>query len=306
MRIVIYGIGALGSLFGAKLTPHADVTLVGRWPDQLKALAAGPLHVVNPDGTEEQVKLRATGYELLDPGYDVALILTKGSGTKSAAECAASVLAPDGIALTLQNGVGNLEVIAQHVGADRAALGTTTQGGAMAGPGVLHIGGTGVTILATRPSIEKPIHALADCLNTAGLVTEVVDDISALVWGKLAINAAINPLTALLRIPNGALLDSEQTRSLMADAAKEVAAVAAAQGITLPFDAAARAEEVARLTAPNRSSMLQDALRGARTEIETISGEVMRQGQRLDVPTPANAMLYHLIRAMEDLRQDSD
>jgi 2-dehydropantoate 2-reductase len=279
---------------------------VGRWADQIKALAAGPLRVVYPDATEEQVTLRATGYELLGSDYDVALILTKAAGTKAAAECAAGVLAPDGIALTLQNGVGNLEIIAQEVGTDRAALGVTTQGGAMAGPGVLHVGGTGVTILATRPPIEKQIHALADCLNAAGLVTEIVEDISALVWGKLAINAAINPLTALLRIPNGALLDSEQTRSLMADAAKEVAAVAAAQGIKLPFDAAARAEEVARLTAPNRSSMLQDALRGARTEIETISGEVMRQGQKLGVPTPANAMLYHLIRAMEDLRQDSD
>jgi 2-dehydropantoate 2-reductase len=295
MRIAIFGIGAMGALFGAKLTPHADVMLIGSWREQLAALRSAPLRLIYPDGREESVQVNAVDYDVAPDPVDVALILTKFSGTTKAADCAARILAPSGLAITLQNGLGNLEMIAEHVGEDRAVLGVTTQGGALDGPGVLRVGGTGTTYLTARDDMK----ALADLFNRAGVSTESVPDVSTLAWGKLAVNAAINPLTALLHIRNGALLDSEHTRAIMADAAHEVAAVAAAQGIMLPFDAAARAEEVARLTGPNRSSMLQDVQRGALTEIEAICGAVMRQGAACSVPTPTNTMLYHLIKALE-------
>ena len=101
---------------------------------------------------------------------------------------------------------------------------------------------------------------------------------------------------------NGALLDSDWSRDLMIAAARETAAVAAARGIPLPYeDAGERVVEVARVTGPNRSSMLQDVLRGALTEVETINGAVMREGERLDVPTPVNAMLYRMVKAIEGL-----
>jgi 2-dehydropantoate 2-reductase len=295
MRIAIFGIGAMGVLFGAKLTPHADVTLIGSWQEQLDALRFAPLRLIYPNGREESVQVKAVDYDAAPGGVDVALVLTKATGTAKAGECAARILSPGGVAITLQNGLGNLEIIAEHAGAARAVLGVTTQGGALDGPGVLRVGGTGTTYLAAREGME----ALADLLNKADLSAELVPDVLTLAWGKLAVNAAINPLTALLDIRNGALLDSEHTRAIMAGAAHEVAAVAAAQGIILPFDAAARAEEVARLTGPNRSSMLQDVQRGALTEIETICGAVMRQGAVSSVPTPTSTVLYHLIKSLE-------
>lgn len=308
MRIAIFGVGAMGCLFGARLAPYADVTLIGGWPAQIDALRAGPLRLIYPDGREEAERLNVLQVAGDPPGlppdreFDAALILTKSSGTEAAARGAARVLAPRGIAVTLQNGLGNLEQIAAAVGSDCAALGVTTQGGALDGPGVLRIGGTGTTHLAAHPPIEAQVRDLGALFNEAGLPTEVVDDVSSLVWGKLAINAAINPLTALLRVRNGALLDSESARRMMAEAAREVAAVAAAQGIALPFDdPAARSEDVARLTGPNRSSMLQDALRAAPTEIDAICGAVMRSGERLGVPTPINALLYRLVKALEEI-----
>jgi len=308
MRLAIFGIGAMGSLFGARLSPHADVTLIGRWPEQIDALHARPVRVLRGDGSAYEARVQAvaaTHETPLPPQFqnnpvDLALILTKANKTDLAAQGAAMILKPGGIAVTLQNGLGNVELLGQRVGAGRATLGTTTQGAAMVEPGVVREGGAGLTHLATRPDIEPQIRALADLLGQAGFKTEVVEDVRGLVWGKLAINAAINPLTALLRVPNGALLESPEARQIMGEAAREVAAVAAAQGITLPYpDPAARAEEVARLTGANRSSMLQDILRGAETEIEAICGAAAREGERLGVGTPVNAVLRQMIRMLE-------
>lgn len=301
MRIAIFGVGAMGCLFGARLTPHAEVTLIGRWPEQIAALSNAPLRIIETDGSETAVDVCATNDAETVDTVDVALILTKSVGTEMAAIRAERLLAPNGIAVTLQNGLGNLEIIAAHVGDDRAALGVTTQGGAMDGPGVVRVGGTGKTYLATRPEINGRIWAVKSVFEQAGLMTEMVDDVSGLVWGKLVVNCAINPLTALLQVRNGGLLESQWARQVMAEAARETAAVAAAQNIELPFpDPVARSEEVARLTGPNRSSMLQDITRGAATEIDAICGAVVRQGAELGVPTPVNETLYWLVKAMED------
>lgn len=303
MRIAIFGVGAMGSLFGARLTAHADVTLIGHWPEQLAELSRREMVVIYPDGREEAVRVAITDHASVGTNdaapYDIALILTKSAYTADAAQAAARILTPDGIAVTLQNGLGNLEIIAEHVGANRAVLGVTTQGAALDAPGVLRIGGTGVTAIAAGQANEVLVRELVVLLNLAHLKADVVEDVTTLAWGKLAVNAAINPLSAILRVRNGALLDSEHARAVMSDAAREVGLVAAANGAPLPFDAPARVEEVARLTAPNRSSMLQDVLRRAPTEIEAINGAVIRKGAECGIPTPANTMLYHLIKSLE-------
>jgi 2-dehydropantoate 2-reductase len=305
MRLAIFGVGAMGCLFGAHLTPHADVTLIGHWPEQIAALRRAPLRFFTSKG-ETRVWLRATTDPASVAPVNAALILIKAPKTERAAQAAAQILLPDGIAITLQNGIGNLEVLARSVGADRAGLGVTTLGANTAGPGVLHFGGSGITHLATHPGIDTHIHELAALLNRARLETHVIDDVSGLVWGKLAINAGINPLSALLGVSNGALCESEWAREMMRAAADEVAAVAAAQGIALPFESAAdRAEEVARLTAQNRSSMLQDMARGVTTEIDAICGAVVRIAETTNVETPVNRVLYALVKAAEDVHSFS-
>ncbi len=298
----------MGCLFGAHLTPHADVVLVGRWPAQLQALRAAPLQITDPEGRITHVWLRVTD-DLAEVGRaEVALVLTKAGGTARAAQDMARVLAVDGLAVTLQNGIGNLEILAAAVGPDRVTLGVTMQGASTGGqPGTLRLGGAGPTYLAVNPSVWAPVRELSALFNRAGLPTQVVDDVSALVWEKLAVNAGINPLTALLQVPNGALVESDWARRIMAEAAREVAAVAVARGITLPFvDAGARAAEVARLTAHNRSSMLQDMLRGAPTEIEVICGAVIRIGENRGVATPVNRLLYMMVKAREETAESRD
>ncbi len=292
----------MGCLFGARLSPHADVTLIGHWPQQLAALHDAPLYVEELDGGTSQVWLDATDDGEAAGPVDVALILVKTPQTEGAADSAARILAPDGVAVTLQNGLGNQAVLARVLGPDRVTLGVTTLGAALDGPGRLRVGGEGATYIATRPAIAPLIDALVDLLCAAGLHASTTRAITPLVWGKLAVNAAINPLTALLRVPNGALLDSPRARNLLQRAANEVAAVAQAQDIPLPYDnAAAQAEHVAHLTARNRSSMLQDVLRGARTEIDAINGAVVRTGEALAVSTPVNRFLHAMVKALEEV-----
>ncbi len=293
------GIGALGCLFGARLSQHADVTLVGRWPKQLQALANSPLRIIAPNGTEETVQLHATNDVNTIETVETVLILTKSPRTYQAAQAAAQVLAPDGLAITLQNGLGNLEIMQDILGEQRSALGITTQGASVPGPGILRLGGTGPTYLATQPAIDEHVQALAKLFNQAGLETHIVDDVSALVWRKLAINAAINALTAILNIPNGALLASDHARQLMDAAAEETQTLAAAQGIILD-NITTLIEEIAQRTGANHSSMLQDVSRHTKTEVEAINGAITRLGTQLGIETPINSLLYRLVKAIED------
>ena len=150
-------------------------------------------------------------------------------------------------------------------------------------------------------SIERnqALGPLEAALTSANFDVRVVDDAQSLVWGKLVINSAINPLTALLRVPNGELLERPSAHEVMKELARETARVAYAERIDLPFsDPVAAVEDVARRTAANHSSMLQDVLRGARTEIDAICGAVVEYGEKHTIPTPANWDCWKLVGAM--------
>jgi 2-dehydropantoate 2-reductase len=291
----------MGSLFGSRLTEAgASVTAFGNWMEQIETVQRQGLTISYPDGRQTHHSLRITNNLADLPPADIALILVKSYQTERAARQAAQVLKPHGLAITLQNGLGNLEKLVEAVGPQRATLGVTAQGATVRAPGHLYYAGQGPTHLAHLPGHEKRLKALAAWFNAAGLETTLVDNADSLVWGKLAINAGINPLTALLEVPNGALAEDERLSQVMAAAANEVAQIAAAQGINLPYaDAARRTAEVSRATATNRSSMLQDVSRAAPTEIEAISGAVVRFGRRLGIPTPVNEFLLGLVKAKE-------
>ena len=165
-------------------------------------------------------------------------------------------------------------------------------------PGLVRPGGDGLITVQKHPRLAP----LIEMLQTAGFSVQQVPDLSSLIWGKLVINAAINPLTALLGVPNGKLLQSQSARELMEEAAREAAQVATAHGIKLNFkNPAQAAAAVARATSDNLSSMLQDIHRGAPTEIEVISGAVTRLGREVNIPTPVNQVLWQLIQARVEL-----
>ncbi len=296
MEILIIGTGALATLFAARLSSAGnDITLLGTWQDGLNALRQNGARLVDDEGGEQRVRVRVVEQPQDCPDTKYALVLVKSWQTERAACQLADCLASDGLALTLQNGLGNREILGAKLGAGRTALGTTTGGATLLGPGLVKAGGEGLLSLEAHPALDP----LATALKSAGFKLEIVEDARSLVWGKLVINAAINPLTAMLRVPNGELLERPAARRLMHDLAEEAAAVAAAEKVKLAFnDPAEAAEEVARKTATNRSSMLQDVLRGAPTEIDAICGAITRAGQRHHVPTPANQVCWQLVQAL--------
>ncbi len=293
--LLIVGTGALGTLFASRLSAAGySVTLLGTWHAALQALREHGARVQWPHGQIESHAVQTASSPAEAPPAQAAIVLVKSWQTPRAARWLRECLTPDGVALTLQNGLGNDRILAEALGPERVAVGTTTTGAHLIAAGLVRFGGEGVITLARHPRGA----ALAAALQDAGFQVETVDDVRGVVWGKLAINAAINPLTALLEVPNGALLEDPAARLFMHRAAAEVAAVAAAQGITLPYaDPAAAAETVARRTAPNLSSMLQDLRRGAPTEIEAICGAVAHIGARLGTPAPLNQALTEMVKA---------
>jgi len=303
-KITILGTGALACLFGARLAPHAEVVLLGSWPQGLAAIRRDGIRLNTTEG-ETRIKVRATD-AISDAGdADLVLILVKSWQTDWAVRQARQVLQDQGLALTLQNGLGHYEALRVEVGESRAVLGVTTQGATLLAPGHVRFAGGGETLLGYDPVSKHRVTQISEAFSVAGFPTRVTSQIETALWGKLAVNAGINPLTALLGVTNGGLLDCPDAEELMVSAAEEAAAVAAAHGLQLEPDAATRVRDVARLTASNRSSMLQDIGRGAPTEIEAISGAVVRSGRRLGVPTPVNKVLWKLVRALRDAKIES-
>jgi 2-dehydropantoate 2-reductase len=294
--IIIVGTGALATLFAARLSAAGyPVSMLGTWQGGLQALKKEGARLIGADGRQHAYRVHIT----CEPGEleqaKVALVLVKAWQTADAARRLAGCLPAGAVAITLQNGLGNSEKLAEVLGKERVAIGTTTGGATLLGPGLVRPGGEGTISLERYPAAGE----LRNILKSAGFSVRLVTDARSLLWGKLVVNAAINPLTALLRVNNGELLRRPAARCLMAGLAQEVAAVAAAQKIRLPFkDPVLAAEEVAHQTAGNRSSMFQDIQRGTPTEIDAICGAVAQQGDLYGVPVPLNHACWQLVRAL--------
>ena len=296
MNILIVGTGALASLFAARLTQAGhDITMLGTWREGLDALNQDGVRFVDADGNEASYPVRATDDPRECVDVKLAIVLVKAWQTERIATQLSTCLAKDGLALTLQNGLGNKETFIQSLGLTRVALGSTTTGATLLGPGHVKAGGEGVISLEQNQALGP----MEEALLSAGFNIQIVEDANALIWGKLVINAAINPLTALLRVKNGELLERPSAREMMGTLAIETANVARAENIQLPFDDPVKiAEDVARKTAANTSSMLQDVLRGAPTEVDAINGEVIKAANKAGVPVPVNRILRYLVKSI--------
>jgi 2-dehydropantoate 2-reductase len=296
--LLILGTGALATLFAGHLSAAGHtVTMLGNWQAGLDALRAHGARLMDTEGNERAYPVHATNDPQECRNSKYALVLVKAWQTGRAARQLAECLAPDGVTLSLQNGLGNRETLARDLGPGRVALGVTTAGATLLGPGLVRPAGERNVSIERHPALGP----MEEALRSTGFKVEIVEDARSLVWGKLVINAAINPLTALLRVPNGTLPERPAARALMGALAREAAQVAQAENIQLPFsDPVAAAEEVARHTAANHSSMFQDVSRGGPTEIDAICGAIAKHGAEHGIPTPVNQICWQLVSALEE------
>lgn len=303
MHVLIVGAGAMGCLFGARLTTAgAKVLLLDVDVSQVEAIRTSGLHLRELDGGETIFPLDASWDPVpWDPPADLVLVMVKSYATPQALQLVhPRSVGPRTLFLSLQNGMGNGEQLARLVGRNRVLVGVTAQGATKLGPGVIRHGGVGPTFFGslsgTRPDEASDIVAL---FTAAGLETEYREDIQDLLWQKLCVNVGINAVTALCGIPNGAVVSMEPARRVCEAAVVEAVTVARAEGISLPEDMVERVLAVANATASNRSSMRQDVEGRRPTEIDAINGAVVRAAEKHGLSAPVNWTLTQLIKTKE-------
>jgi len=331
MKVAIIGAGALGSLVAGLLAisqevsgnkDKAEIWLIGsksatghfetiqtqglklkltlnvleQMPEELAEKFASPIRNLNVT----QNSAEAFPCEL-------ALVLVKSYSTSKAAQDVSKFLALNGLALSLQNGLGNAEILAGGLGQARVAQGTTMLGAGLLEPGKVLFAGLNQTYVGADATFTteklKYLDFFKNQLERVNAPIILTEDVQSLVWGKLVVNCAINPVAALLDITNGELLEKAATRHLMSEIAAEVVKVAQSKGIKLPFpasEAANQAMQVAQQTSQNYCSMVQDLRRGRPTEIEALNGAIVREAEKLGLNVPVNRTLTELIRARQN------
>ena len=203
--ILIVGTGALATLFAARLTSSGQrVTMLGTWREGLNALSQNGARLIDANGDEQSFSVRAIDDPKDCIGIKHAIVLVKSWQTERAAHQLKECLADNGLVITLQNGLGNREILVKELGTSRVALGITTTGATLLGPGLVKAGGEGKISIEANPALGP----IEEALKSAKFNVEIVDDARSLIWSKLIVNAAINPLTALLKISNGELLEN--------------------------------------------------------------------------------------------------
>lgn len=305
-HIVILGAGAMGCLFGARLQEAGcEVTLITRTPESAAVIRENGIRLDSPDGSTWTVKgMAATTDYAAAHGASAVLVLVKASATESAAKALAPHLAGNTLVVTLQNGLGNVEVLCSRLPAAQVAAGITGNGAISLGAGHIRLGGTAETVLGELeggPSAR--LEDLCVILMKARFPTRVSENISGAIWTKLMVNVGLNPVSALTGLRNGRIAKDPEAFSIAAAAVREAAAVAAAAGIRLETDdPVEHMRLVAEKVAANETSMLQDLRAGRMTEIEVMNGEIERRGKALGVPAPVNATLASLVRLRQATR----
>ena len=302
MKVAVVGAGAMGSLFGAMLTEAGnEVWLYDVWLEHVQTINQDGLRIER-EGKTRTVEIRATADPQQIGGAELVIIFVKSSRTNSAAETAQNLAGSDGSVMTLQNGMGNADVIAEFIEPERILAGTTSHGATLLGPGSIRHAGSGPTTIGAWSQTEGGLQRagqFAEFFNRAGIKTESVVDVRSVVWNKLLINIGINAITALTNIKNGQILDLEITRELSRNAVAEAINVARAADIEVQDDAVDRVFKVAEATALNRSSMGQDVDSGRQTEIAAINGFIVREAKRLGLEAPVNFALTALVQTLE-------
>lgn len=298
-RVAVLGCGAIGSLYAAHLArvPGVEVWAVDPWREHMEAIEAGGLTVTGQAAFTVPVRARTHAADL--PPCELAIVATKSLHTTDAVTAARAALAGAAV-VSVQNGVGNEELIAEVV--PRVMRGTIVTAGAVTAPGTVRYDAPGDSWIGPfepKPATVDEIEVLARLLNQGGLRTHAVPDARGPQWTKVVFNAATSPLAALTGLTVGQVCTDPALRTQVAILIAEARAVCAAAGIVLTRDPAEAVDEAIREAFRHKPSMLQDVLARRPTEIDVLNGGIADEGRRVGVATPAHDAMVALVHGLE-------
>lgn len=287
------GAGAVGCYYGGMLARAGhEVTLIGRI-EHVEAVRRGGLRL-ETQAFDERVPAQASTEAAAVAGAELVLFCVKSPHTESAGVSLKPHLSADAAVVSLQNGVDNAERLSAVLGREviPSVVYVATE---MAAPGHVRHHGRGELVIG-RAAASPRVTAV---LRPAGVPVEISDNVAGALWAKLVINCAYNALSAITQLPYGELVAAGHVARVMRDVVDECLAVAGASGVSIPGDTHTAVRRVGETMAGQRSSTAQDLARGKPTEIDHLNGLVVKKGEALGVPTPANRVLLALVKALE-------
>ena len=297
-RVCVVGCGAIGSLYAAHLARLDDVEVwaVDPWAEHVAAIEDSGLRVTGREAFVAPVHARTSADDV--PPCDLGIVATKAEHTRASVAAAAHVFADAAVA-SVQNGLGNEEVLAELV--PRVIRGTILPAGRVTAPGVVRYDAPGDTWLGPfepRPASASEIARLSSILSSGGLRTHALADARGPQWDKVIFNSATSPLAALTGLPMGPLCSDPALRTEVDALVAEARAVCAALGIAVS-DIAGMVDEAIEVAADHKPSMLQDVLARRRTEVDVLNGGIAAQGRLAGVPTPRHDAMVALVHGLE-------
>ena len=305
MKICIVGCGAIGGIFAAHLARagEAEVFAYDVWKEHTRAIAARGLRISG--AADFTARFRATSDVREIPPCDFGIIATKSTHTRKAIEETAHLFPETSAVCSVQNGVGNEEILAEHV--RYVIRGTTFPAGHVIEPGHVGFDINGDTWIGPFEPAKTPfarVQELAGALQRAGMSVMALEDARGAQWTKLIFNASTNPVGALTLLHHGAAARFAPTGDLFNALIDEGLAVAKALGITLHGDPRELVQKGARAPGKHKASMLQDVLAKRQTEVDFMNGAIAQWGEKLGVATPLNRAMWALVKGLEHSWQD--
>ncbi len=300
MKIAVLGAGAMGGLYSAYLSRNNDVTVVDVYQALVDKINAEGLEVREPDGSSAIYHPHAaTSTEGME-SVDLIVVFVKAMFSESALNNNRGIIGPDTYIMTFQNGSGHEDTLGKFVDQEHIVIGTTQHNASVGGLGVTNHGGSGITHMGCVVGSASRLQHFADNFTSCGLEADVSDGVQKMIWNKMFTNVSASALTGALQVPLGYISSNEYAWAMCKQLIRE--AVDAAAGIGLEFDYDEKVAEVKAVcdnSPEGLTSIYADLKNGRRSEVDTISGSVVRAGQKGGVPTPSHAFLVQMIHAME-------
>lgn len=306
MKIAVLGSGAMGGLFSAYLSKNNDVTVIDVNPALVEAVNAEGMRVREPDGSITAYHPKA----VLSTGgmavVDLVIIFVKSMFAESALSANRGIIGPDTWLMTLQNGSGHEDLLSKFTDEEHIIIGTTQHNANISELGVSNHGGSGITHLGCVAGDVARLQPVADAFTSCGLEADVSGGVQKMIWNKMFTNVSASALTGALQVPLGFIASDEHAWTLCCRLIREAVDVAAGMGMEFDYDAKVAEVKAVCENSPNGlTSIYADLKNGRKTEVDTISGSIVRAGSKCGVPTPSHAFLVELIHAMEGKSQQA-